>query len=143
MSSMTYPKLEKRRYDFTSALAKFICVLALVAWVPTAKAVDYAVTVSQDAQDYYVDQIGTVIKTQFCYEFVFFYSATLRLTTSSTGSLIFSPTRQCSVLNVFDPATEPASKKAVLVNSNADGYYELTDGSYLIKAFGYWHDHSR
>ncbi len=127
------------RHDFTSALAKIIGVLALVLWIPTAKAIDYAVTVSRDAQDYYVGKIGYqgVVQTQFCFEFVFFDNATLRLTTPSTGSLIFSSGQQCSVLNVFDPATVAAGNYAVNVNSAGDGYYELTDHSYLIKAMGF------
>ena len=37
---------------------------------------------------------------------------------------------------VFDPATVAAGNYAVSVDSNGDGYYELTDHSYLIKAIG-------
>ena len=128
-----------RWYNLASTLvARSICALALVLWLPTANAIDYAVTVSRDAQDIYVGKVGFqgVIKTQFCFEFVFFDNATLRLTTFSTGILIFSSGRQCSVLNVFDPATVAAGNYAVFVNSACDGYYELTDSSFLIKAWG-------
>ena len=40
--------------EFTATLAKFICIFAIVAWAPSAKAVDYAVTVSRDASNYYL-----------------------------------------------------------------------------------------
>ena len=124
---------------FITVLAKFICALALVTWTPTAMAVDFAVNVSRDAPNYYVGKSGFqgVIKTQLCFEFVFFDNATLRLTAGNTGTLIFSSGQQCQVMNVFDPATVATGNYAVLVNSDLDGYYEVTDGSLLIKALGF------
>lgn len=124
--------------DFTTYLASLVGALVLILWGPVAAAEDYALTVSRDTQDHYVGQIGYqgVIETQFCYQFVYFDNATLRLTTASTGTLIFSSGQQCPVVNVFDPATVAANTYSAFVNSNGDGYYELTDGSALIKAFG-------
>jgi uncharacterized protein (DUF2141 family) len=121
-----------------SALTTLICLSILVLWIPTAMAVDYAVTVSRDAQNYYVGKYAWqgVIKTQFCYEYVYYDDATLSLTTSSTGTLIFSSGQQCSVENVFDPANYPAGSYTAYVDSDGDGYYEVTDGSFLFKALG-------
>ncbi len=104
------------------------------------QATDYTVTISRDVQNHYVGKIGWqgVIKTKFCYEFVTYNQATLRLITSSTGSLIFSSGQQCPVVNVFDPAEniKPASIP-ISVSSDGDNYYELTDGSFLIKTYGF------
>ena len=89
----------------TLALTGPIGLLALILWVPTALAADYPVTVSRDAQNYYLDKSGWrgVIKTNYCYQYVTNDQATLRLTTYTTGSLIFSSGTQCPVVNVFDP----------------------------------------
>jgi hypothetical protein len=122
------------------ALTSRIGLLALVVWAPTAAAADYAVNVSRDASNRYVGNYSWngVIKTTSCYENAFYDQAVLRLTTPSTGTLFFSSGRQCPVLNVFDPAAnQPAGTYYVSVNSQGDGYYELTDGSALITTYGY------
>ena len=126
------------RNKFAVTLIKVIFGLLFILSATMAKAVDYPVTVSRDASDYYLGKFSFlgVIKTQFCFQFVFFDNATLRLNTSSTGTLIFSSGQQCAVTNVFDPTSVAAGVYSASVNSNGDGYYEFTDGSFLLKAAG-------
>ena len=95
------------RNKFAVTLIKIFFSLLLILSAPMAKAVDYAVTVSRDASDYYLGKFSFlgVIKTQICFQFVFFDNATLRLNTSNTGALIFSSGQQCAVTNVFDPTS--------------------------------------
>lgn len=124
-----------------SLIFKVIIKTLLIAssfWAHNIQAQNISVTVSRDASNYYTATGGLtgVIKTQTCFQFVFFNQATLQLFSASTGRLIFSNGQQCNVSNVFEPATVSPGGYLVTVNSNSDGYFELTDGSYLVKAFG-------
>jgi hypothetical protein len=48
--------------------------------------------------------------------------------------LIFTSGQQCPVVNVIEPAdNQPAGTFSIRVSSEGDNYYELTDGSALIK----------
>ena len=117
----------------------FFCLLITIFFSPApAVAQEIPVTVSRDEQNYYevTDAFRGIIKTRNCFEFVFFDSATLRLSSPTTGTLIFSNESQCSVANVFNPATVSPGTYEITVTSDGNGYYELLDGSWLIKANG-------
>ena len=116
--------------------------LAIIFWVfllPLALATDYSVMVSRDASNYYVDKgsYQGVIRTTGCFEFAFFDAATLQLDTATTGTLLFSSGARCAVVNVYDPGSVQLGTYNLSVNSNGDGYYELTNGANLIKAIGF------
>lgn len=116
-----------------------VILLGISAMVPMHLwAQDISVSVSRKTSEYYQvhgSSIG-ILKTSPCFEFVYFSSATLRLFSSTMGSLTFQSGRQCTVVNVFNRATVSPGTYAINVNSAGDGFYELTDGSFLIEATG-------
>lgn len=83
------------------------CLLITALFSAPVVAQEMPVTVSRDEQNYYEvkDAFRGIIKTRTCFEFVFFDNAILRLISPTIGTLIFSNESECSVANVFNPAT--------------------------------------
>lgn len=116
----------------------WILLIVSIFWSGGVQAQNFSVTVSRDANNYYTANGGLtgVIKTQICSQFVSFDRALLQLFSASIGKLTFSNGQECTVVNVFEPATVSPGTYNVTVNSDANGYFEFTDGSFLIKANG-------
>lgn len=125
-----------------SVLLKATIAIFLAGAILSSHAVaveNFSVTVTRDTSKYYRATGGLtgIIKTQTCLNLASSDQATLQLFTASRGRLIFSNGQECAVVNVFEPATLGSGNYGITVNSAVDGYFELTDGSYLIKAIGF------
>lgn len=124
------------------ALVSIVLALAgLGSAFEAHSAADFSVFVTRKDSNLYADGASrSLIQTVLCFEFAFADSATLHLSTPSSGTLTFSTGRSCTVTNVYVIANLTAGSIATTVSTAGSGdYYFSDDGLWAVSTIGCFH----
>jgi hypothetical protein len=103
--------------------------------VPSLSFADnYEVSVTRKGSNLYkVDSKNIFIHTRYCYEYVYYQTSLLKMS-SYSGEIIFKNSgKKCDVKEVYGPSGQGAGKYAVSVNREDDDWYEVWGQGVYIK----------
>lgn len=113
---------------------KCLLALCMLALSFAAIAGDYDVTVTREGPNVYrVAGKDAYIRTRYCYEYVYSEDSLLRMEGRSGTLLFLEDKEQCDVEGVYTPANVSPGKYDVAVSQEGDDWYEVADGSVVIK----------
>ncbi len=111
-----------------SLLAISICASTVA--IPT----DFEVYVTRQASDIYeVQSEPFIIKTRYCYEYVYGERSLLRMNGYSGDIIFIDSGGQCDVEAVFKRSDQNAGKYIVTVTNEDEDWYSMLENSLFIK----------
>jgi hypothetical protein len=117
-------------------MRRFLFTMSLVLSLSSASALaeNYEVGVTRkDSNLYNVDGKTIYIHTRYCYEYVYYKSAYLRMDGYSGEIVFLDSGEECDVRSVYGPVEQDAGSYSVTVNREDDDWYEIWGHGIYIK----------
>ncbi len=114
---------------------RFFLILLLVLMLPQPSLADnYEVSVTRKSSNLYkIDGNNILVRTKYCYEYVYSESSLLRMNGYSGEIIFIDSGDKCDVKEVYAASVQPAGEYSVTINREEDDWYEIWGQGLYIK----------
>lgn len=118
-------------------MRRLLTSLVLLLFAGSAVADDYEVSVTRKGSNLYkVDLKQIIVKTRYCYEYVFYENALLRMSGYSGDIIFMDSGGKCDVEADYGTIGQKAGKYIVAIYHEEDDWYRVYGTALFIKTDG-------